>query len=98
MIPANSTTFTLMFLFHCRYVVGDLQKAYNTLVVAAGDSSAIKSTITDNPFEDVNYSIKEAETVCVFNLCALTEIGNTKSNLIAVSIYHALKIFFYFTQ
>ncbi|KAJ8319497.1 hypothetical protein KUTeg_004588 [Tegillarca granosa] len=82
-----------------RYVVGDLQKAYNTLVLAAGDSSAIKSTISENPFEDVNYSVKEAETVCVFNLCALTEIGNTKSNLIAMwalspSLFDLLTIHF----
>ena len=67
-----------------RYVVGDLQQAFNTLLKAAGQTSE-KCVIAVNPYVDVTYSVTEAESVCIFNLCALAEIGNTKSNLIAVS-------------
>ena len=67
-----------------RYVVGDLQQAFNTLLKAAGQTSE-KCVIAVNPYGDVTYSVTEAESVCIFNLCALAEIGNTKSNLIAVS-------------
>lgn len=77
-----------------RYVVGDLQQAFNTLLQAAG-ATAEKRVITVNPYGDVAYTVTEAESVCIFNLCALAEIGNTKSNLIAVSnrereFYYAL--------
>lgn len=64
--------------------MGDLQQAFNTLLQAAG-STAEKRVITVNPYGDVVYTVTEAESVCIFNLCALAEIGNTKSNLIAVS-------------
>ena len=68
-----------------RYVVGDLQQAFNTLLKAAGQKKTEKCVIAVNPYGDVTYSVTEAESVCIFNLCALAEIGNTKSNLIAVS-------------
>lgn len=64
--------------------MGDLQQAFNTLLQAAG-ATAEKRVITVNPYGDVVYTVTEAESVCIFNLCALAEIGNTKSNLIAVS-------------
>lgn len=66
-----------------KYVVGDLQQAFNTLLKAAG-ATAEKHVITVNPYGDVAYTVTEAESVCIFNLCALAEIGNTKSNLIAM--------------
>ncbi|XP_062590366.1 serine/threonine-protein kinase SMG1-like isoform X1 [Saccostrea cucullata] len=66
-----------------KYVVGDLQRAFNTLLQAAGQKTE-KSVIPSNPYADVVYSVSEAESVCIFNLCALAEIGNTKSNLIAM--------------
>lgn len=75
--------FTCCYIFD-RYVVGDLQQAFNTLLKAAG-ATAEKHVITVNPYGDVAYTVTEAESVCIFNLCALAEIGNTKSNLIAVS-------------
>ncbi|XP_048758488.2 serine/threonine-protein kinase SMG1-like [Ostrea edulis] len=66
-----------------KYVVGDLQQAFKTLLQAAGEKSE-RCVISVNPYCDVVYSVTEAESVCIFNLCALAEIGNTKSNLIAM--------------
>ena len=43
------------------------------------------SLVSQNPYPDPVYSVREAKTVVVFNVCALAEVGNNKSNLIGVS-------------
>lgn len=63
--------------------MGDLQRAYNLLLLEAGETVMV-DIIPDNPYEKTYYTVPQAQTVCVFNLCALAEIGNTKNNLIAV--------------
>ncbi|KAK3583612.1 hypothetical protein CHS0354_039435 [Potamilus streckersoni] len=66
-----------------RYLVGDLQQAYKVLIEESGQ--AIDFIIIDpNPFEDVQYSAHDAEAVCIFSLCVLAEIGNTKNNIIGM--------------
>jgi hypothetical protein len=72
-----------------RYVLGDLQRASNVLLLLSGAGEgevAVKSIVTDNPYGEVHYTVKEAEAVCMFNLCAMTEIGNTRNNLIGVRL------------
>ena len=69
-----------------RFVVGDLQRAYNILF-HEGDSDKEICVISANPFDQENYPVQQAEAVCIFNLCALAEICNTKTNLIAVCYY-----------
>lgn len=70
--------------FLCRLVVGDLQTAYNTLLEYSGENYRCK-VVADNAFAEASYSTRVAEIVVIFNLSALTEIGNTKNNLIGVS-------------
>ena len=41
--------------------------------------------VSKNPYADIHYTVREAVVVCIFNLCVLGEIGNSKSNVIAVS-------------
>ncbi|OWF37806.1 serine/threonine-protein kinase SMG1-like [Mizuhopecten yessoensis] len=66
-----------------KFIVGDLQRAYNLLLLEAKERKMV-DLIPDNPFKSTQYTILHAQTVCVFNLCALAEIGNTKNNLIAM--------------
>lgn len=66
-----------------KFIVGDLQRAYNLLLVEAGEKVMV-DLIPNNPFQTTLYTTIQAQTVCVFNLCALAEIGNTKNNLIAM--------------
>jgi len=78
------TTLITVCVVVCRFVVGDIQRAYNILLFESGETKMVEA-VPSNPFSDVKYEIKQAETVCMFNLCALSEIGTTKNNLIAVS-------------
>ncbi|CAC5378702.1 unnamed protein product [Mytilus coruscus] len=65
-----------------KFVVGDLQRAYNILLHETDTEKEI-CVIPANPFDQEDYPLKQAEAVCIFNLCALAEICNTKTNLIA---------------
>lgn len=82
MIQENRNTYLHIY---CRFVVGDLQRAYNILLHETDTEKDI-CVIPANPFDQEDYPLKQAEAVCIFNLCALAEICNTKTNLIAVSI------------
>lgn len=62
-----------------RYILGDLYGAFKVLVPDVGE------LVDDNPWQDVVYSPVEAELIVVFNLCALSEIGNVKNSIIGVS-------------
>lgn len=73
-------------LLYYRHIVGDLQQAYNTLLEISGETTKCLHVIESNPYDGVEYTVQEAEAVCIFNLAVLAEIGNTKSNLIAVSV------------
>ncbi|XP_076458807.1 serine/threonine-protein kinase SMG1-like [Babylonia areolata] len=42
------------------------------------------SLVQDNPFSSVTYSVRQAVTIILFNLNALAEIANSKSNLIGM--------------
>ena len=66
-----------------RYILGDLEVAFNTLLEAI-ESENQCSLVVGNPFSEVIYTTKQAETVIVFDVCALAEIGNTKNNIIGV--------------
>ncbi|XP_052059400.1 serine/threonine-protein kinase SMG1-like isoform X1 [Mytilus californianus] len=66
-----------------KFVVGDLQRAYNILLHETDTEKEI-CVIPANPFYQEDYPLKQAEAVCIFNLCALAEICNTKTNLIAM--------------
>ncbi|WAQ96320.1 SMG1-like protein [Mya arenaria] len=66
-----------------RHLLGDIEKSFNTLLEACGDEGLVR-LVTSTPFQDVTYTAREAETVCMFNLWALGEIGNTKNNLIGM--------------
>ncbi|GFO31315.1 serine/threonine-protein kinase smg1, partial [Plakobranchus ocellatus] len=68
-----------------RLVLGDIEGAYNTLLsegsrpplVLVADPAA-------NPWSEYIYSPRQAQQAVLFNISALTEIANTKSNLIGM--------------
>ena len=68
--------------FTHRLVLGDMEMAYNSLLTEA-DRQTIK-LVSDNPFSHVTYTHHHSEVVICFDIGALTEIANTKSNLIGV--------------
>lgn len=68
----------------------------NTLFAAQTPSPSL-SFVADNPFLRVEYSVVEAELVAMFNVNALSEIGNAKSNVIAVSTFQSFLSFLFYT-
>ena len=64
--------------------MGDIQQCYNTLLEACCEYEVVE-LVSRNPYADVHYSVRHALVICIFNLCVLGEIGNSKSNVIAVS-------------
>ncbi|XP_041362847.1 serine/threonine-protein kinase SMG1-like [Gigantopelta aegis] len=68
-----------------RLILCDIQVAYNT-VLCDGDSRSVLELVkeTDNTFREVKYSKRQAETTFIFNICALSELANTKSNVIGM--------------
>ena len=71
-----------MYLY--RFILGDIQQCYNTLLEACCEYEVVE-LVSKNPYADIHYTVREAVVVCIFNLCVLGEIGNSKSNVIAVS-------------
>lgn len=69
---------------HCRLVLADLEVGLRTL---HGGDRVSPILVPDNPYHSVKYSVKQAETIILFNLWALSEIANTKSNLIGVKCF-----------
>lgn len=65
-----------------RIVVGDIETAYNRLLKECNEEAI--TIVVSNSFENQEYTIKQAETVLIFNLSALAEIYNTKNNLIVM--------------
>ena len=63
--------------------MGDLEVSFNTLLQGMKDEKKV-SIVSANPYPDVMYSPKQAEIAIIFNMCALSEVGNTKNNLIGV--------------
>ena len=70
-----------------RLILCDIQVAYNTLLYTTDTVSTLElGKEADNTFCDVKYSVKQAETTFILNICALSELANTKSNVIGVSV------------
>ncbi len=65
--------------------MGDLEISFNTLLESMEGTYRV-NVVSVNPYTDVVYNAKQAETAIIFNLCALSEVGNTKNNLIGVSL------------
>lgn len=78
-----------VFLCNClaclRLVLSHLEKVFNVLLKDI-ESDELCSLVSTNPFINAEYSISVAETVTLFCVCALTEIGNAKGNLIGVFV------------
>ena len=72
-------------LTYChRFVLGDMEMALNMLLERCEFDARI-SLVKDNPYKnELVYSERQAEASLIFNICALAEIGNNKSNLIGV--------------
>ncbi|CAH1794898.1 unnamed protein product [Owenia fusiformis] len=66
-----------------RLVQADIEVAYNTLAEKAKEKDKLE-LVQNNPFVEGDVTSEQAETIIVFNLCALAEVGNTKSNLIGM--------------
>lgn len=69
--------------FCCRHILGDIQQGFNTLLETSGDDKLLH-LVPKNPFDKMVYTTRQAETACIFNMCVLGDIGNTKNNLIGV--------------
>lgn len=79
----------IVFLCNClvcfRLVLSHLEKVFNVLLKDI-ESDELCSLVSTNPFINAEYCISVAETVTLFCVCALTEIGNAKGNLIGVFV------------
>jgi len=62
-----------------------MEVAVNLLLASVDSDEHVQLVSTVNPFADIQYSIQEAEVAVMFDVAALVEIGNAKSNLIGVS-------------
>ena len=71
-----------------------MEAAFNILL-ATGDRETIQLVTGENPFAQVVFTNRQAELAILFDIGALSEIANTKSNLIGViAIYcHHLLLF-----
>lgn len=85
LLHSNLTAFIVKILSF-RHLLGDIQCGFNTLLESSGDDNLV-DLVPNNPYSKVVYTKREAECVCVFCLCVLGEIGNTKNNLIGVSLH-----------
>ncbi|KAH9498432.1 Serine/threonine-protein kinase smg1 [Bulinus truncatus] len=66
-----------------RLVLSDIEVSYNTLLTH-GKQQQLQLVAGDNPFSSMKYSLRKAQQAIMFNIMALTEIANTKSNLIGM--------------
>ncbi len=67
-------------------MLADLQMAFCVLLPESATHLPCCSLVTDNPLADIVYTRKQAEAAVLFDICALAEIGNSKSNLIGVGV------------
>lgn len=67
-----------------RLVLSDTEVSYNILL-AANQQKPLQLVNGENLFKNTSYSQRHAQQAIMFNIGALTEIANTKSNLIGVS-------------
>ncbi|XP_058794779.1 serine/threonine-protein kinase SMG1 [Phymastichus coffea] len=61
-----------------RYVLGDLENAYNTIMPLT------EPLIPDNPLTDLHYQRRHAELVLIFLLRAVSEIANASNSIIGM--------------
>ncbi|XP_048245963.1 serine/threonine-protein kinase SMG1-like isoform X1 [Haliotis rufescens] len=66
-----------------RLIRSSVEACY-TKLLAGGPSHAMFESQEENPFSHHAFSIRQAEAIILFDVCALAEIGNTKSNLIGM--------------
>ncbi|CAG5117887.1 unnamed protein product [Candidula unifasciata] len=66
-----------------RLVLSDMEVCYNILLVGSNQSQ-LQLVAGDNPFKTIHYSSRQAQQAIMFNVGALIEIANTKSNLIGM--------------
>ena len=70
----------------CRHLLSDLELSFNTLLDTSSDWNNAVHLVSENCYSNVEYDSEQACVAAIFNICALSELGNTKNNLIAVSI------------
>lgn len=69
-------------------MLGDIENCFNLLQNHYEANNTI-SLVSQNPYPEATMTVKEAEAIIIFNVCALAEVGNNKSNLIGVShVFH----------
>ena len=73
-----------------RFILGDIQQCYNTLLEACCEYEIVE-LVSKNPYADAHHDVRHALLICIFNFCVLGEIGNSKSNVIAVSKHNLLQ-------
>uniref|UniRef100_A0A2C9LZC5 non-specific serine/threonine protein kinase n=1 Tax=Biomphalaria glabrata TaxID=6526 RepID=A0A2C9LZC5_BIOGL len=66
-----------------RLVLSDIDIGYNTLLTM-GKQPLLQLASGENLFSTMKYSRRQAQQAIMFNIMALTEIANTKSNLIGM--------------
>ncbi|CAL1541344.1 unnamed protein product [Lymnaea stagnalis] len=66
-----------------RLVLSDLEVGFNILL-HQGQQKPLQLVTGENPFRASHYSLRQAQQAIMFNIGALTEIANTKSNLIGM--------------
>jgi len=82
--PLRSYLFhVFIVVFVTRLVLSQLEIAYNTLLTDVA-SDQMSSLVALNAFGQTKYTTTIAETIVLFCVCVITEIGNAKSNLIGV--------------
>lgn len=73
-------------------IMNDFENSYNLILKESHSTDQcqlITSSLIDKQQQDKNeykLTIKQAETIYLFNLCILTELGSSKNNLICVSV------------
>jgi hypothetical protein len=73
------------FIFRC--VLAMLETSYNVLLREASSDTQcrlVKSDSVASLTPTDNYDVSQAETIAVFCICVIAEIGNAKNNIIGV--------------
>ena len=84
---AHLSYYVYVILCAFRHVLSDVEIALNTLWKSCEFEGPCVSLVAENAYSDdtLTYSGRDAEASLIFNICAIAEIGNNKSNLIGVS-------------
>ena len=71
--------------YYYRHILGDMEIAFNVLLDTCEFDHKL-SLVKENPYTgQLVYDERQAEASLIFNICAIAEVGNNKSNLIGVS-------------